>query len=322
MPKFFYILATAYTTFFFIKIKQREVKTILLIVFGSLFIILPFFYILSNFVNTDPITTIKNSHILMLKFYAHVAKTSAEIQDPTLYPIRKICSDFPVQVLALLFLFIGSLFLNKKETMWIYISIFFGILITSYQACMPYRQYLTALFIPFLLFSPEMPKQRKIVDSIKLQWISICSLFLVLYLSLRMFVAVLPQFSKGELFYQCLFENQLTEKISRQSRVLSVTTPLFRFPLMYLTWNEVWGNPPGFEPLVDKSSRLEREFSADNFTQRLSANPPSFIQISRNLPFSWKSIIFNFVQNNSNIYDCVQINGLDTFILNNTKKNP
>jgi hypothetical protein len=84
---------------------------------------------------------------------------------------------------------------------------------------------------------------------------------------------------------------------------------------MFLTWNEDWGAPPGWLPLLGEDEQIRSEFSGKKLAEVLQSSKPVFIQVSRNLPSGWLPEIQKFLQQNHPLYERLVWNGNEAFLL-------
>jgi len=316
MPKYSYVLAFFFLARLAVDWKNITPRNHLLPFFGVVLFTFIFLCALSSSIGANMLDTLKWSHLLMLKYYQHVAKTVGTIQDPGLCSLADIFKDYPIQATFFsAFVLLALIFTNSNTKRILLLSLLFGMSFSAFKSCMPFRQYLTPVICPAIFFVPEASAFFRVKNNKAYEWCaSVVCLFIILA-SLALFLKSSRTAATSRLYLQCFLEDNLSGRTNPAGSSLAVTTPLFRRPLMFLTWNEDWGAPPGWLPLLGEDEQIRSEFSGKKLAEVLQSSKPVFIQVSRNLPSGWLPEIQKFLQQNHPLYERLVWNGNEAFLL-------
>jgi hypothetical protein len=103
---------------------------------------------------------------------------------------------------------------------------------------------------------------------------------------------------------------KLLDLIPRTERVvgLNESHPCFREDQTFVTYDERWGNPPGFTPIIPKDSGALIFFQPEYFAKSLNQSPPASIAFDEyNYPPGWNQVLQDFLWQHKDNYTAITL---------------
>jgi hypothetical protein len=130
--------------------------------------------------------------------------------------------------------------------------------------------------------------------------------------------AVLREYASGAAAADFEARGELLKMISRSERVIGIfkTHPCFREDQTFVTYDEYWGTPRGFVPVLPKNSRTFSLFQPDYLQYSLEhSRPPASIALhTANYPPGWNEVLLHYLMQHSALYDRAEFLGKTIFI--------
>ncbi len=96
------------------------------------------------------------------------------------------------------------------------------------------------------------------------------------------------------------------DMIPRSERIvgLYLTHPCFRRDQTFVTYDERWGNPKGFLPIIPENSPIRQYFQPGNLAESMEISPPAAIAFdsSGNYPSGWNQVLYDFLMRHKDLY--------------------
>jgi len=280
--------------------------------------------LLCRFAGTNLLADIRQSAILNMRFQQHVHGTGNSPQQVN--PGEMLLLPYVIQYPQAVILWGYSALLcvlqcfRKKwdRAQIVSLAALLGASLSWIMTVLPFRQYLVpgivASIIPMALGASHiyerLKKSRRIAFSLSLVICSIVTIILTIYITRdlgtwQFFVG------RGYLYRHLAIETELTEIIPSDERVLSVAFPWTRRHVSYLVFDEIWGDPPGWERAWRQVYTDEEQgniFSAEHISSRLADKRPALISVfPENVPDGWRDEIVKYIENNEKSYTSFEI---------------
>lgn len=320
MPKYVYPLAFAVTAYFFYGFfsGKREWRSLILsaLAGGVFSLVLSQSLLLTSSVRLwDDLYW---SPVIMQRFYSHCAMTETSL--PT--QLSTVASHFShywwVAILILAGLS-GWLITESKRRgvqLWVGIAIIAGVAVFWGTCNQPWKQFLVpglyclALFVPYAARLSRQP----LFQSAGTVVLVIMSIFMV-FINTR---TTATQLASGSSFHDFNARQQLLDNIPRSDRVVGFykTHPCFREDQTFVTWDEQWGEPKGFTPILPKNSRPFSYFLPENLKQSLETSPPpaTIAFDSLNYPPGWNQVLSDYLMRHADLYTKGEVLDCEIFI--------
>jgi hypothetical protein len=318
MPKYLYVLAAVYVIELIGQLRDRRFRwgNIFFSLIGALAGLLAT-WLLLFYANTNFGDTWRWAFLLQKNWQAHAILAGPPLTSFTpnlLWPF--LLDDYAMTACLAAGLGAFLIYAHRQnwrgQPIWVGCGLLAGVLVTVWQTRLHFDQYLAPILLPLVFFfpfvGPLLPAGRR---QIWAQGALLAVLALALFASL---LGVAQKLSRTTLFDDLALENHLHATIPQEQRTLGAFPLLFRFPLTFLTYDEQWGEPPGYESVIPSDSPVAREFTAAPLAEALRAHPPALIQITHNLPVSWKPVIQSFLHDHADAYQCVIIRDQTDYI--------
>ncbi|MDP8213566.1 MAG: hypothetical protein RAO92_00010 [Candidatus Euphemobacter frigidus] len=280
--------------------------------------------LLCRFAGTNLLADIRQSAILNMRFQQYVHGTGNSPQQ--ISPQEMLLFPYAIQYPHAVILWGYSALLcvlqcfRKKwdRTQIVSLAALLGASLSWVMAVFPFRQYLVpgvvASIIPMALGASHiyegLRKSLRIAFSL---FLVICSIVTIILTIHRTGGSVAWQFfvGRGCLDRNLAIETELTEIIPSDERVLSAAFPWTRRNVSYLVFDEIWGDPPGFERAwrqVYTDKEQGNIFSAEHISSRLADKRPALISVfPENVPDGWRDEIVKYIESNKKSYTSFEI---------------
>jgi len=266
----------------------------------------------------------KWSGLFMLRYFAHVAKTETRLP----HLISSVVHYFSANWWnALLFIagiagLIAVEWKKRGAPLFVGPAIALGIILSWATGVMPQNQYLVPGLFCFTLLVPYVPRL------INRPFWPILSGFLLVCLGAFTVIGELKsgaaELGNGELPVILQGCDNLLHIIPPHERVVGLwlTHPCFREDQTFMTWDECWGDPKGFLPLLPLNSPARCSFEPGSIAASMEKSPPAAIAFnsSGNYPAGWNEAIANFLQHHADSYKQVSVLDNAIFIRNDLIK--
>ena len=258
------------------------------------------------------------SNIFLLRFFIYCARTETSLI-PQITMVAYYFATFWWIALLILAGLSGWLITEWKRRgvqLWVGIAIIVGLAVSWGTCKVPFLQffipglYCLALFVPYIARLLKRPI---------LQWAGTCTVLIMSAVMLfSNFRQVAAELTSGSSFQEFEAREELLKHIPRSERVVGLykTHPIFREDQTFVTYDEEWGKPKGFLPILPKSSRAFACFQPEYLEQSLeNSPPPATISLnSRNYPPGWNQVLSDYLTQHAGIYEKGKFLDRDIFI--------
>jgi hypothetical protein len=193
----------------------------------------------------------------------------------------------------------------RGQHCWVGYGLLAGLLLNLWQMRLPWDQYLEPVLFPLIFFFPFI---GLIIPAGRPRILIEGALFAVLAINLLASLGdATRRFVSTPLFDDIILENNLHVMIPPNERTVGAFPLLFRRPLTFLTYDEQWGDPPGFDVVIQSDPAVAREFTGARLAEALRANPPALFQTTSDIPVAWSPVIRDFLLAHRTAYKEVTI---------------
>jgi hypothetical protein len=260
------------------------------------------------------------SPVLMQRFFSHCAKTETSLTTQLSTVASYFLENWWVAILVLAGVS-GWLIVESKHKgvrLWVGSGIIAGLAVFWGTCKMPFLQYFIPGLFCFALYVPYafvLLKRPVFQFAATIVLIGLCMLMVIK--NAKVINADLASQVASEDFK---VRQELLDHLPRSERVVGFvwTHPCFREDQTFVTWDEAWGEPRGFVPILPKNSRAYACFQPEYLEQSLEqSSPPSWIAIdSTHCPPGWSQLLSTYLDRHAALYRKALFKGFDVYVRN------
>jgi hypothetical protein len=193
---------------------------------------------------------------------------------------------------------------RRDGRLWVGTGILAGIALSWGTVKWPWNQYLLpglyclTMFVPYVASLFNRPLY-KFAGGIVL--ISLSTL-----ITISNYKQTSAELASGSAFRDFNARESFLKMIPRNERVVGFfrTHPCFREDLTFVTWDESWGTPKGFAPILPENSRVFAFFQPGYLKKCLekSVPPASMAGNVDHYPLGWNQVLHDYLMQHSDLY--------------------
>jgi len=308
MPKYVYPLAGALTEYFCYGsgIGKARRRTLLLSAAAGGVMALAVAQILLATAGVRLWDDLYWSPLFMQRYFAFCARTDPSLR-PQLTTVSFYFSKYwwiATPFAAGLACWLVTELKRRQAGLWVGMAVIAGLAVYWGSWKAPFLQFFVpglfclALFVPYIGCILKRPAAR------------LAGLSLLIALSSITVVAAAlrtqREYASGEASRDFAARQELLSMIPRTEKVVGIykTHPCFREDLTFVTYDEYWGRPRGFVPVLPENSCAYACFQPDYLQQRLAQSPPpACIALhADNYPPHWNELLIQYLASHSDLY--------------------
>jgi len=293
MPKYVYPLTFALTAYFIFGFLKGKGKRLLLLLSGlaGLMSSVIFAQCIFLFIHTYLWSDIYWSTIIMQKYFLHCASTETSLPS-LLSRLYYYFSTYWWIIIAVLAGLSGWLMTESKRRgvqFWVGLGVIIGLSLFWGTCAWPWTQYIVpglfclALFMPYIEHLLKRPFYQ-------LAGIALLTILLSLMI-ISNGLHTIKEYASGSAAHDFSARQEFLHMVPRSERVVGffMTHPCFREDQTFVTWDERWGSPKGFFPILPKTSKVYSYFQLDWLKHSLDISklPASISLQAENYPPGW-----------------------------------
>jgi hypothetical protein len=205
---------------------------------------------------------------------------------------------------------------RRDVKLWVGIAMLAGVVVFWATCGQPWKQFLVPGLLCLALFAPYAE------GHLKRPWLkSAGTAALVILAALMVYLNTLrtaAELSSGAAIHDFNLRQQLLSTIPRSDKVVGFfkTHPCFREDETFVTWDEQWGRPKGFLPILPAGSQARSSFQPDYLRQSLEqSTPPAIISFNdRNYPAGWNEVLSDYLAAHQELYEKTEILDCEMFL--------
>lgn len=258
------------------------------------------------------------SSIIMQRFFIHCARTETSL--PTqLTTVASHFSKYWWVTLLVLAGLAGWLITESKRRavqLWVGMAVIAGVAVFWGTCSQPWKQFLVpglyclALYVPYAARLLKRPLLRS-AGAVVLVGMSTVMVF-------NNFQKTATQLASGASLQDFNVRQGLLNRIPTSERVVGFykTHPCFREDQTFVTWDEQWGDPKGFTPILPENSRTLSYFQPGFLKQSLENSPPpaTIAFDSLNYPPGWNRVLSEYLMRNAGLYVKAEVLDCEIYI--------
>ncbi len=320
MPKYVYPLTfalIAYLAYGYVKMK-RERRSLLLSVLtgGAISLALAQGLLLTSgvWLRDD----VYWSAITMEKFFIHCGRTETTLSPQLSTVVSHFTKYWWVAMLVLSGIsgWLVTEWKRRGVRLWVGAAVIAGVAVYWGTCNQPWKQFLVpglyclALFVPYAARIINRPVYR-----------SAATIILVVMATLMVFNnfrRTTIELASGSSFQDFGGRQEFLNHIPRFERVIGFykTHPCFREDQTFVTWDEQWGNPKGFAPILPENSHADSCFQPGYLKKSLESSPPpaSIALDSLHYPAGWNRVLSEYLAMNADLYVKAEVLDCELYI--------